>query len=541
MAYTTRLMFLILVTGWTSTCTTPSRSPSPADLPGAQPEAQPDNGPVAQITRPIIDGVPDTNPAHKAVVSLTWGSGPDSFCSGTLIAPDVVLTAAHCVDNISPTLLEVFFGNNVDEPGERRDAVEVTYHPLWDSENLDHGYDLGLVRLASVAPADATPIAYLPAGLGLTETDESTSLEFVGFGRTENDTSGLKLTSMAVLARICDGPDACPYLGTTVAPGAFGYAMDDGGPCKGDSGGPAFLWRNGQEYVAGVTSYGDEFCEYFGVSIRPDSHTAWIEAFLAGVDEDCVAPGDEDSDTLADCADPDCDDHPACGPRACLAPLELGCGDEITDTTEGGAHHLRQYTCHTSGLEIGPERAYVITAPRGLDVWVTLHPEDGADLDLFVLPWFLDDCAAWDCLGASATEGPTSEQLTFRARTDHGFIVVDSAGTPGAYTLIMTCDTAAEDCANNVDDDADGDLDCEDADCHSHPDCMPPPEICVGGVDEDGDGLTDCEDPSCADSSLCAAPAPKGGCHQSPTPGSGPVILLLAGLLGLLALLRRRP
>ncbi len=529
MAHTSRRSILALwVTTWVvggATCASPAPSPTTADPP------------VAQLQRPIIDGVPDTNPAHQAVVALTWGSGSSNFCSGTLITPTVVLTAAHCVDNISPTLLEVFFGNNVDQPGERRDAVEVTYHPLLDTENLAHGYDLGLVRLASPAPADATPIAHLPAGLGLTQTDESTALEFVGFGRTENDTSGIKLTAMAVLAKVCDGPDPCLWSGAAVAHGAFGYPMADGGPCKGDSGGPAFLWRNGREYVAGVTSYGDEFCEYYGVSTRPDSYAAWIDAFIADVGEDCAAPGDEDADTLADCADPDCDDHPSCGPRACLAAPELGCGDEITDTTEGGTHHLRQYTCQTSGLELGPERAYVITAPRGLDVWVTLHPEGDADLDLFLRPYFQDDCAAWDCLAASATAGAVSEQLTFRARTDHGFIVVDSFGAPGAYTLVMGCDTGAEDCTNNIDDDADGDLDCDDADCATHPDCLPPPEICFGDIDEDGDGLTDCEDPACAGSVLCEPSPRKGGCQQGPAEGSWPLMLLFA--VGF-ALLRRR-
>ena len=47
------------------------------------------------------------------------------------------------------TLLEVFFGNNVDDPGERREVVEVMPHPLYEEALIR--YDLGLVRLDHVA------------------------------------------------------------------------------------------------------------------------------------------------------------------------------------------------------------------------------------------------------------------------------------------------------------------------------------------------------------------------------------------------------
>ena len=50
--------------------------------------------------RPIYYGNPDTAPSHSAVVALTQGPGTGYFCSGTLIADDVVLTAAHCLEGV---------------------------------------------------------------------------------------------------------------------------------------------------------------------------------------------------------------------------------------------------------------------------------------------------------------------------------------------------------------------------------------------------------------------------------------------------------
>ncbi|MFH2009403.1 MAG: trypsin-like serine protease [bacterium] len=489
-----------------------------------------------RVSRPIIDGTPDTSPAHKAVVALMWGSGPSNFCSGTLIAPEVVLTAAHCVVDISPTLLEVFFGNDVDAAGERREVVEVMPHPLYEPDLIR--YDLGLVRLGSPAPADATPIPYLPVNLALTAADQGALVDFVGFGQTENNTSGLKLIATGAITRVCDGPDQCTWNGAPVAPAAFAYSMVDGGPCHGDSGGPAFVVRQSREYVAGVTSYGDADCTFYGVSTRPAAYAAWIDAFIAGVPEDCASPGDEDADSLADCADPDCDEHPACSPRACHTAETLGCGDEITDTTVGGMYHLRQYSCAGSTNELGPERAYVIDVPRGLDAIVTLWPEGDSDLDLFILPYFGSDCAEWDCLDASLSTGAQPEQLTFHARSDHGFVVVDTFDVPGPFTLQLVCDTSDEDCTNGIDDDADGDVDCEDADCAPHPACLALVEQCGNGQDDDGDGDVDCADSDCTGLPHCQATGDNGGCRQSGSGAAAPPLLLL--LLWLLFVRRRQ-
>lgn len=50
-------------------------------------------------------------------------------------------------------------------------------------------------------------------------------------------------------------------------------------------------------------------------------------------------------------------------------------------------------------------------------------------------------------------------------------------------------------CADGIDNDGDGLIDCQDPDCEANEACID--EVCNDGIDNDGDGLTDCEDSEC--------------------------------------------
>jgi hypothetical protein len=61
-------------------------------------------------------------------------------------------------------------------------------------------------------------------------------------------------------------------------------------------------------------------------------------------------------------------------------------------------------------------------------------------------------------------------------------------------------------CADGIDNDRDGLVDCADPDCYEAPECEGLADIefnCVDGIDNDGNGLTDCDDPACARSPVC--------------------------------------
>lgn len=185
-------------------------------------------------------------------------AGAKSRCSGVVLTPTIVLTAAHCIPSASAKLQ--VGGNTGGLPPTMLSNVEtVVQHPLYRREDAGSP-DLAMLRLAKPLPD-----RFVAAALSTRTPAEGDALIAAGYGKASaGETIRRPPVLRMVLLRVTQAIRGWMVL-TRV-----GEDPSVGGP--GDSGGPVFTYRGMHTLVGLIIGVSDDRTKVLALS----AHTTWI-------------------------------------------------------------------------------------------------------------------------------------------------------------------------------------------------------------------------------------------------------------------------
>jgi V8-like Glu-specific endopeptidase len=261
-----------------------------------------------------------------AVGAYAIDGGHNGMCTAVLVAPDWVLTAAHCAEDAGDGDTFIMAPNlDTANLGDLHGVAEAFPHPGYDGHS-QHPHDIALLRLQD--PIE--DVDFIPVNGQDADSWTGTSLHYVGYGANTyfgGPGAGLKRETDIQISWVTSHEFATYTLDTNY--------------CSGDSGGPGFVELEGRWYVAGVVSSvyakqnGQDMCEGGGWSMRVDAELGfmddhydveiepenWYQApgegdddddSAAAGDDDDSAAGDDDDSAIPEPTDDDDDDGCQC-------------------------------------------------------------------------------------------------------------------------------------------------------------------------------------------------------------------------------------
>ncbi len=189
----------------------------------------------------------EEHPAAWSAVALVDKYSSEHFCSGTVIAENLIVTAAHCVFDKRPEDFSVMFGRDTKDGKSVYREVEAL-ETFKKFQKFESNFDIAWVRFK-----DGLPLGFKPIEIWHNPVDlkHETPLSIAGYGRTASQCSPDDLS--------CQGGRLL-YVDTMVREFVnhgrlFNLIVigprKEHGPCFGDSGGPAYLQKDGTWYVVG--------------------------------------------------------------------------------------------------------------------------------------------------------------------------------------------------------------------------------------------------------------------------------------------------